>query len=80
MTVPCPLAAEGQIDKVLDTVNIQLAGHRLILRLFSLAEAVQPFRQVVQFVYIDCFGYIRLSVLNRDSHGSVENQKLIIEE
>ena len=28
----------------------------------------------------DTVGYIRLSVLNRDSHGSVENQKLIIEE
>ncbi len=28
----------------------------------------------------DAVGYIRLSVLNRDSHGSVENQKLIIEE
>ena len=27
----------------------------------------------------DTVGYIRLSVLNRDSHGSVENQKLIIE-
>lgn len=25
-------------------------------------------------------GYIRLSVLNRDPHGSVENQKLMIEE
>ena len=28
----------------------------------------------------DTVGYIRLSVLNRDSHRSVENQKLIIEE
>ena len=28
----------------------------------------------------DTVGYIRLSVLNKDSHGSVENQKLIIEE
>lgn len=28
----------------------------------------------------DTVGYIRLSVLNRDPHGSVENQKLIIEE
>ena len=28
----------------------------------------------------DTVGYIRLSVFNRDSHGSVENQKLIIEE
>ena len=28
----------------------------------------------------DTVGYIRLSVLNRDSRGSVENQKLIIEE
>lgn len=25
-------------------------------------------------------GYIRLSVLNRDPHGSVENQRLVIEE
>lgn len=28
----------------------------------------------------DIVGYIRLSVLNREPHGSVENQKLIIEE
>ena len=28
----------------------------------------------------DTVGYIRLSVFNRDSHGSVENQKLIIGE
>ena len=28
----------------------------------------------------DTVGYIRLSVLNKDSHGSMENQKLIIEE
>ncbi len=28
----------------------------------------------------DTVGYIRLSVLNRDSHGSVENQKLMIQE
>ena len=28
----------------------------------------------------DTVGYIRLSVLNRDSHGSVENQRLMIEE
>lgn len=28
----------------------------------------------------DTVGYIRLFVLNKDSHGSVENQKLIIEE
>ena len=28
----------------------------------------------------DTVGYIRLSVLNRDPHGSVENQRLIIEE
>ncbi len=28
----------------------------------------------------DTVGYIRLSVLNRDSHGSVENQKFMIEE
>ena len=28
----------------------------------------------------DTVGYIRLSVFNRDFHGSVENQKLIIEE
>ena len=28
----------------------------------------------------DTVGYIRLSVPNKDSYGSVENQKLIIEE
>ena len=28
----------------------------------------------------DIVGYIRLSVLNRDPHGSVENQRLMIEE
>ena len=28
----------------------------------------------------DTVGYIRLSVLNRDPHGSVENQRLMIEE
>ena len=28
----------------------------------------------------DTVGYIRFSVLDRDSYGSVENQKLIIEE
>ena len=28
----------------------------------------------------DIVGYIRLSVLNRDPHGSVENQRLKIEE
>ena len=28
----------------------------------------------------DTVGYIRLSVLNRDYHGSVENQRLMIEE
>lgn len=28
----------------------------------------------------DTVGYIRLSVLNRDPHGSIENQRLMIEE
>ena len=28
----------------------------------------------------DTVGYIRLSVLNRDPHGSVENQRFMIEE
>lgn len=36
--------------------------------------------ELTVLVIKDAVGYIRLSVFNRDSHESVENQKLIIEE
>ena len=36
--------------------------------------------ELVVSVSKDTVGYIRLSVLNRDPHGSVENQRLMIEE
>ena len=44
------LAAEGEVDEVLDVGQAKLDGHGLEFFDFTLAEAVQPFGQVVQLV------------------------------
>ena len=48
----CPLAAVCQVDKVRNIIQPQLVGHGLKLTDLAGAEAVQPFRQVVQLIYI----------------------------
>ena len=47
------LAAEGQVDEVLQLEQLQLVGHRLKLRGLAGVEAVQPFGKVVQLLHID---------------------------
>ena len=47
------LAAEGEVDEVLDVGQAQPAGHSLKLDILSLAEAVQTLGQVIQLVNID---------------------------
>ena len=45
------LAAEGQVDKILNIRQIPLCRHTLELRSLLLVEAVQPLGKVVQFVH-----------------------------
>ncbi len=47
------LAAEGQVDEILQLEQLQLVGHRLKLRGLAGVEAVQPFGEVVQLLHID---------------------------
>ena len=47
------LAAEGQVDEIFQLKKLQLVGHRLKLRGLAGVEAVQPFGEIVQLVYID---------------------------
>ena len=47
------LAAEGQVDEILQLEQLQLVRHRLKLRGLAGVEAVQPFGEVVQLLYID---------------------------
>ena len=48
-----PLAAEGQVDEILQLEQLQLVGHRLKLCGFAGVEAVQPLGKVVQLLHID---------------------------
>ena len=48
--------------------------------MFIMARKSRKHPELTVPVSKDTVGYIRLSVLNKDSHGSVENQKFIIEE
>ena len=47
------LAAEGQVDEILQLEQLQLVGHRLKLRGLAGVEAVQPLGKVVQLFHID---------------------------
>ena len=47
------LAAEGQVDEILQFEQLQLVGHRLKLRGLAGVEAVQPLGEVVQLLRID---------------------------
>ena len=47
------LAAEGQVDEILQLEQLQLVGHRLKLCGLAGVEAVQPFGEVVQLLHID---------------------------
>ena len=47
------LAAEGQVDEILQLEQLQLVRHRLKLRSLAGVEAVQPFGEVVQLLHID---------------------------
>ena len=47
------LAAEGQVDEILQLEQLQLVRHRLKLRGLAGVEAFQPFGEVVQLLHID---------------------------
>ena len=47
------LAAEGQVDEILQLEKLQLVRHRLKLRGLTGVKAVQPFGEVVQLLHID---------------------------
>ena len=47
------LAAEGQVDEVLQLEQLQLVGHRLKLRGLAGIEVFQPLGEVVQLLHID---------------------------
>jgi len=47
------LAAEGQVDQILQFKKLQLVSHRLKLCGFAGIKAIQPFGEVIQFLYID---------------------------
>ena len=47
------LTAESQVDEILQLEKLQLVGHRLKLCGLAGVEAVQPFCEVVQLLYID---------------------------
>ena len=47
------LAAEGQVDEILQLKKLQLVRHRLKLRGFAGVEAFQPLGEVVQLLHID---------------------------
>ena len=47
------LAAEGQVDQILQFKKLQLVGHRLKLCGFAGIKAIQPLGEVVQLLHID---------------------------
>jgi len=47
------LAAEGQVDEILQFKKLQLVGHRLKLRGLAGVEAIQSLGKVVQLLHID---------------------------
>ena len=47
------LAAEGQVDEILQLKKLQLVGHRLKLCGLAGVEAAQPFGKVIQLLHID---------------------------
>ena len=46
------LTAEGQVYEILQLGEFQLMGHCLKLRSFTVIEALQPFGEIVQLLYI----------------------------
>mgnify|MGYP001509868582 CR=1 FL=1 len=48
------LAAEGQVDEILQLEQLQLVSHRLKLCGFAVIETVQPLGEVIQLLHIDC--------------------------
>ena len=46
------LTAEGQVYEILQLEEFQLMGHCLKLRSFTVIEALQPFGEIVQLLYI----------------------------
>ena len=47
------LAAEGQVDEILQFKQLQLVCHRLKLRGLASVEAFQPFGEVIQLLHVD---------------------------
>ena len=47
------MAAEGQVDQILQLEKLQLVGHRLKLRGFASIETIQPLGKVVQLLHVD---------------------------
>ena len=47
------LAAEGQVDEILQLEQLQLVGHGLKLRGLAGVEAFQPFGEIIQLLHID---------------------------
>ena len=47
------LAAEGQVDEILQFEKLQLVGHCLKLCGFASIKAIQPFGEIVQLLHID---------------------------
>ena len=47
------LAAEGQVDEILQIEKLQFVGHGLKLRGLADVEAIQPLGEVVQLLHID---------------------------
>jgi len=47
------LAAEGQVDEILQFKKLQLVGHGLKLRCLAGVEAFQPFGEVIQLLHVD---------------------------
>ena len=50
------LAAERQVDEVLDAGQVQFEGHGFKLGVLTIGKAVQPFGQIIQFIHIDALG------------------------
>ena len=47
------MAAEGQVDQILQLEKLQLVGHRLKLCGFAGIETIQPLGEIVQLLHID---------------------------
>ena len=47
------LAAECQVDEVLDAGQVQFEGHGFKLGVLTIGKAVQPLGQIIQLVHVD---------------------------